>query len=194
LKPEHSVQAEEDDEEEEEEEDIPEDLAHLPPDQQKRRILLRAFWMMGLGTLIVLIFSDPMVDVLSAIGDHLDIKPFYIAFVLAPIASNASELIASINYATKRTKKTITISLAALEGAACMNNTFCLGIFLALIFLRNLKWAFSAETIAILFVEVVLFAFTFKKTYRIFDAILILLIYPLSLGVVVFFENVVGLN
>ncbi len=29
-----------------------------------------------------------------------------------------------------------------------MNNTFCLGIFLALIFFRELPWAFSAETVS----------------------------------------------
>ena len=55
----------------------------------------------------------------------------------------------SVNYARKKTKKTITISLAALEGAACMNNTFCLGIFLCLVYFKSLIWEFSAETISI---------------------------------------------
>lgn len=57
--------------------------------------------MMGLGTLVVLVFSDAMVDVLSELADRIGISAFYVAFVLAPIASNASELIASINYASK---------------------------------------------------------------------------------------------
>jgi hypothetical protein len=35
-----------------------------------------------------------------------------------------------------------------------MNNTFCLGIFLLLIYAKNLAWQFSAETISILFIEV----------------------------------------
>ena len=52
--------------------------------------------------------------------------PFYVAFILAPLASNASECIASYSYATKKTKKTITVSLAALEGAPCMDTTLCL--------------------------------------------------------------------
>ena len=57
---------------------------------------------------------------LPQIGDRIGVPAFYISFVLAPLASNASELIASYNYALKKTKKTITISLSALEGAACM--------------------------------------------------------------------------
>jgi len=40
--------------------------------------------------MIVLIFSDPMVDVLSELGNRIDVSPFYISFVLAPLASNAS--------------------------------------------------------------------------------------------------------
>ena len=37
-----------------------------------------------------------------------------------------------------------------------MNNTFCLGIFLALVFFKELAWEFSAETIAIIAVEIVI--------------------------------------
>jgi Ca2+/H+ antiporter len=55
----------------------------------------KAFKMMGLGTIMVLLVSDPAVDVLSSIGARTGIPAFYIAFVLAPMASNASELIAA---------------------------------------------------------------------------------------------------
>jgi len=179
---------------EEEEEEVPEDLASLPPNKQKMRILLRAGWMMGLGTAVVLLFSDPMVDVLNGLGTAFSVNPFYVAFVLAPVASNASELIASINYATKKTKKTITISLGALEGAACMNNTFCLGIFLCLIFFKGLAWEFSAETISILAVEAAMFLFALLKTHKIFHAIIVFSLYPISIFLVWFLENVAGLN
>jgi Ca2+/Na+ antiporter len=184
----------EEEEEEDEEEEVPEDLAALPPNQQRFWILYRSIWMMGLGTIIVLLFSDPMVDVLSELGNRLNIPAFYVAFVLAPVASNASELIASVSYASKKTKKTITISLATLEGAACMNNTFCLAIFLALVFFRGLIWEFSAETISILFVEIGVLIAAHRKVPRLIDAILVLLLYPLSLIIVYVLENVAGLN
>lgn len=118
-----------------------------------------SFYMMAVGTVLVLIFSDPMVDVrtlftshphpqvsifrasscssschiympcltppappsppqvLSEVGKRTGIPSFYISFVLSPLVSNASELIASYNYAQKKTSKTITISLATLVGA-----------------------------------------------------------------------------
>ncbi len=68
-----------------------------------------------------------MVDVLSEIGKRTNISPFYIAFVLAPLASNASELIAAYNYSQKKTVTSMSISLSTLQGAAVMNNTFVLG-------------------------------------------------------------------
>jgi len=190
----HEKGKEGEEEDDEEEDEIPEDIAKLPPHKQKLRILLRSGWMMGVGTVVVLLFSDPMVDVLNALGHQMNIAPFYVAFVLAPVASNASELIASIAYAKKKSKKTITISLAALEGAACMNNTFCLFIFLCLVFAKNLAWEFSAEVISIIFIEVCLFGFSLLKTHRLYHAIIIISLYPFSIFIVWFFENVVGLN
>jgi len=53
--------------------------------------------MMIMGTIVVLIFSDPMVDVLSEFGTLTGIPAFFVSFILAPVASNAPEILASIN-------------------------------------------------------------------------------------------------
>ena len=108
--------------------------------------------------------------------------PFFIAFVLAPLASNASEFIASYNYAAKKTQKTITVSLAALEGAACMNNTFCLAIFMGLIFFQNLAWKFSAETIAVVLVEIMVGIVALRPTMELYVGYGMLCLFPLSIG------------
>ena len=150
---------------------------------------------MGLGTFGVLIVSDPMVDVLTAIGDALNISSFYVAFVLAPFASNASELIAAYNYASKKTKDTMTTSLNSLLGAGSMNNTCCLGVFLALIYFKKLYWTYSAETISILVIEIIVAVFAIKSQRQtMLDAMLVLLLFPLSLVFVYFLENVAHLD
>jgi len=128
----------EDEQEEDGEEEIPEDLADLSYEDQQRAIKLRAAWMMALGTFTVVVVSDPFVDVLTNWGSRLGINPFYISFVVAPFASNASELLSAYTYAKKKTKKAITTSLSTLIGAAIMNNTFCLGIFFGLIYFQGL--------------------------------------------------------
>eukprot|EP00933_Yihiella_yeosuensis_P040819 TRINITY_DN35210_c0_g1_i1.p1 TRINITY_DN35210_c0_g1~~TRINITY_DN35210_c0_g1_i1.p1 ORF type:complete len:607 (-),score=92.49 TRINITY_DN35210_c0_g1_i1:244-2064(-) len=164
------------------EEDEPEGLEDLDPETRRFWILFRSFRMMFLGTVIVLAFSSPMVDVMAEIGDRLEVSPFYISFVIAPIASNAGELVAAYNYALKRTERTITVSISTLQGAACMNNTLCLCIFTGLIYLRDLPWQFSAECLSILVVELILAIFSyFKRTQTLFDALWIASLYPASL-------------
>merc|ERR1712083_1109353 len=66
---------------------------------------------------------------------------------------NASELLAAYTYAAKKTKAGMTTALSTLVGAACMNNTFCLAIFLALVYFQGLAWKFTAETICCIAVQ-----------------------------------------
>lgn len=181
-------------EEDEEEEEVPEDLRDKDPKVQIRNVTRRSFLMMGLGTFLVLIFSDPMVSVLSDIGARLGIPAFYVSFVLAPLASNASELFAAYSFAKKKTRKTITISFSTLLGAAIMNNTFVLAIFMLLITLKNLAWTFTAETITIIVIELVLGFMSQKKILTLGSGLCVLALYPASLILVALLENVVGLD
>jgi Ca2+/Na+ antiporter len=166
-----------------------EEFQSMDPATRMRSIIFKSCYMMFLGTFMVLIFSDPMVNVLSAVGERTGVPAFYIAFVLAPLASNASELIASYNYAAKKTTTTIMVSLSALQGACCMNNTFCLGVFLALIYFRGLVWEFSAETTAILGVQLLMALICLFEKQTLFLALLVISLYPLSLLLVSYLES-----
>lgn len=172
----------------EEEEEVPEDLTSLTPEEQQKAIKKRAFTMLFIGTALVLLFSDPMVDVLSEVAERLEIPAFYVSFILAPLASNASEVIASQYYAAKKTRKTITVALTALEGAASMNNTFCLAIFMALIFFRGLAWQYTAETISIILVQLIMGLWALKDKMSASAAIVVCSLFPLSVIFVALLE------
>ena len=172
----------------EEEEDMPEEFVHLTADEQQAAVLIRSSWICGIGTLLVVMFSDPMVDVFNELGSRTGIPQFYVAFVLAPLASNASEVIASYNYAQKKTSKSMGISLSALQGACCMNNTFVLGIFMICVYTQNLAWQFFAETVSTLVSILFISLMSLKSTHTMYDALLILMVYPMSLAVVYFLE------
>lgn len=184
-----SIFSDEGDAAEEEEEEVPEDLTDLSPAEQQATIKRRAFTMLFAGTALVLLFSDPMVDVMSEVAVRLDIPAFYVSFILAPLASNASEVIASQYYAAKKTRKTITVSLTALEGAASMNNTLCLSIFMALIYFRGLAWQYSAETLAIVLVQVVVAAAALREKMSMMTALAVLSLFPLSVAFVALLEH-----
>jgi len=143
-----------------------------------------------MGLALVAFFSDPMVDVLSELGTFLGIPPFYISFVITPFCSNASELIAAIIFASKKTVVSSSMTYSQLYGAATMNNTLGLGIFYALVYFRGLAWEFSAETMAILFVTWIVCGLgAFKTTKQLFWAIPDICLFPFSLFLVWALEN-----
>jgi len=184
----HKVFTKGSNEEEEEVEDIPEDFCDLSPEEQQAAIKLRAFKMLAMGTVLVIYFSDPMVEVMQEIAVKAGISPFYVSFVLAPLASNSSEVLASMFYAKKKTRKTMTVSLSALEGAACMNNTFCLSIFMGLVYFRGLAWQYTAETASIVIVQFIIAYLVQKEVMTTKVALYILGLFPLSLVFVAVLE------
>ncbi len=166
-------------------EEVPEDLKHADLHTERRRILLRVFLKMIVGTALVQIFSDPMVSVMNEMRKRTGIPAFYISFALAPLASNASEVIAAYSYATRKTRRTVTISFSTLLGTAILNNTFVLAIFMILIVVKGRAWQFTAERISILFVEIAVKLMSQKKLLTFRDGFLALSFYPASAGIVV---------
>ena len=75
---------------------------------------------MAISTFIVTLVSDPMVDVISNVGKKMGISAFYVSFVVTPFASNASEVIAGLLFARKKTTESISLTLATLHGASTM--------------------------------------------------------------------------
>ena len=66
---------------------------------------------------------------------------------------------------------------------------------MGLIYFRGLRWEFSAETIAIISVQVLMgLLCTLKTKHTLADAVLIFLLYPASLVLVYVLENIVGMD
>ena len=177
---------------EEEEEEEEEGASGTP-----MQIKLRAFVTLIAGLAICVVFSDPMVELLTELGNRWDISPFYVSFIVTPIVSNASELISAGQFSARKTRRSIDMSFAQLWGAATVNNTLCLGVFLVLVYARGLAWQFSAETISILLVEALALALMLTARDNVVSvgrASLIALLFPLALVVVWLLENVAGLD
>merc|ERR1711916_250747 len=72
------------------------------------------------------------------------------------------------------------VSYAQLYGAATMNNTLVLGIFVALVVWKNIVWDFHAEVITIVVVTLCVGALSINQTIRMWKGVVILALYPLS--------------
>lgn len=69
-----------------------------------------------------------------------------------------------------------------------MNNTFCLAIFLVLVFVKNLAWEFAAETLSIVFVQLIVGLIAQRTLFRLSHAYLLLALYPVAIMIVVVLE------
>jgi hypothetical protein len=195
---EETVDEDEDDDEGEdpdEEDETPDDIRDLSVEDQQKAIKRRAFSKMFFGSVLVCFFSDPMVDLLGVMGDKAKIPAFYVSFMIAPLASNASELLAAKKLAQKKTKQTMTQSLSTLCGAAIMNNSFCLSMMFFCFVYGDLRWSFTAETISIVAIQYVIGSVaTLTHTQTLFHGCIVLLCYPGAMVIVYMLENFAGLD
>jgi len=168
-----NMEAEMDEEEEEQ-------FMHLSDNQ----LIMYALLQLGFGTFLCCIFSDPMVSVIGQFSTTIGVSSFFVSFIVTPIASNAAEIYSALLFSAKKTKEGISMSFSALYGAACMNNTFVLCIFCALVFFRRLQWTFIAETLVILMTVIIVGINGMRDTVTVWQGFLVISLFPLSLVLV----------
>lgn len=166
-------------------------------EDSKTKMLLQCVALLVGGVGLVTIFSDPMCDVLSALCDkrnksYIPVPLFYVSFVVTPFCSNASELVSSLIFASKKTKENSTMTYSQIFGAATMNNTLCFGIFMVLVYLKNLKWIYGAEIISILLVQWVVGIVSYAKTYKVWMGFPVAFTYIVCLFIVWVLEAKAG--
>jgi len=154
---------------------------------------IKAVLLLILGTLIAAAFADPLVDAVDDFSDASGIPTFFISFIALPLATNSSEAVTAIIFASRDKRTTASLTFSELYGAATMNNILCLSVFLALVYLRDLTWEFSAEVLVILIVCIVMGALgSFSTVYPLWTSIVAFLLYPFSLALVYVLDYVLG--
>ncbi|KDP36271.1 hypothetical protein JCGZ_09836 [Jatropha curcas] len=161
--------------------------------ENARWISIKAVLMLLLGAVIAAAFADPLVDAVDNFSDATSIPTFFISFIALPFATNSSEAVSAIIFASRKSKRTASLTFSELYGAVTMNNLLCLSVFLALVYLRGLTWDFSAEVLVILIVCIVMGAFaSFSTTFRLWTCSVAFLLYPFSLALVYVLDYILG--
>jgi Ca2+/Na+ antiporter len=154
-------------------------------EEKEGRTLSGALTSIILGTVLVTVFSDGVVDAINAFGNASGIPNFVIGFVVCPFASNASELFSSVQIASRKKAKNASVTFSQIYAACTMNNTLCLGVLLTAVHVRGLAWDFQAEVITIVAITWVIGASTLNNTTTsLWFAIVALLCYPAALVLV----------
>lgn len=161
--------------------------------QDRKKTTIKAVLLLLLGTLIAAAFADPLVDAVDDFSDATGIPTFFISFIGLPLATNSSEAVSAIIFASRKKRRSASLTFSEIYGAVTMNNVLCLAVFLALVYIRDLTWDFSAEVLVIVIVCVVMGAFaSFRTTFPLWTAILAFLLYPFSLALVYVLDYVLG--
>ncbi|KAI4322992.1 hypothetical protein L6164_022636 [Bauhinia variegata] len=154
---------------------------------------IKAVLLLLLGTVIAAAFADPLVDAVDNFSDATSIPAFFISFIALPFATNSSEAVSAIIFASRDKRQTASLTFSELYGAVTMNNVLCLSVFLALVYVRGLTWDFSSEVLVILVVCLVMGLFgSFRTHFPLWTSILAILLYPFSLALVYVLDYVFG--
>ncbi|KAI3991588.1 hypothetical protein MKX01_001055 [Papaver californicum] len=148
-------------------------------------ISIKAGLLLLLGAAIAAAFADPLVDTVNNFSTATSIPSFFISFIVLPLATNSSEAVSALIFASRKKKRTASLTYSEIYGAVTMNNTLCLSVFLALVYARGLSWDFSAEVLVILIVCVLMGLFTsFHTTFPLWTCSVAYVLYPFSLVLV----------
>ena len=75
-------------------------------------ITFKAVMMLLLGTLIAAVFADPLVDAVDNFSDATSIPTFFISFIALPLATNSSEAVSAIIFASRKKKRTTSLTFS----------------------------------------------------------------------------------
>ncbi|XP_057766434.1 sodium/calcium exchanger NCL-like [Salvia miltiorrhiza] len=154
---------------------------------------LKAVLLLLLGSLIAAAFADPLVDAVQNFSNVTRIPTFFISFIALPLATNSSEAVSAIIFASRKKLRSASLTFSELYGAVTMNNVLCLSVFLALVYARGLVWDFSSEVLVILIVCIVMGVFaSVRTTFPVWTSFIAFLLYPFSLALVYVLDYVFG--
>ncbi|XP_051152179.1 sodium/calcium exchanger NCL-like [Andrographis paniculata] len=158
-----------------------------------RWISTKAGLLLLLGTAIAAAFADPLVDAVDNFSSATNTPTFFISFIVLPLATNSSEAVSAIIFASRKKIRSASLTFSELYGAVTMNNVLCLSVFLALVYIRGLVWDFTSEVLVILIVCVVMGVFaSVRTTFPLWTSLFAFALYPLSLALVYVLDYVFG--
>ncbi|CAH8283802.1 unnamed protein product [Eruca vesicaria subsp. sativa] len=156
-------------------------------------ITIKAALLLLLGAAIAAAFADPLVDTVNNFSAATGIPSFFISFIALPLATNSSEAVSAIIFASRKKIRTASLTFSELCGGVTMNNILCLSVFLAIVYVRGLTWNFSSEVLVILIVCMVMGGLaSFRTTYPLWTCFIAYLLYPFSLGLVYILDYCFG--
>ncbi|KAL7584369.1 hypothetical protein Lser_V15G45385 [Lactuca serriola] len=163
------------------------DKFHRGEAKAKAEEKFKAITLLLVGIIMLTILAEPLVESVRKFSESLNIEPFYVSFILVPLATNARTAIAAIRAASQKRHLTTSLTFSEIYHKVFMNNILGLFVLVSVIYFRGLTWHFSAEILVVVIVCIIMGILTsFKSKFPNWTLFIAFPLYPLSLVMVYF--------
>lgn len=104
-------------------------------EQEKEEPALKGTLFLVLGGILIILFSSPFINSVVAIASEMQINSILLAFFLAPIASEAPEILESISLSRKGNSQNINIAFSNLIGGTITKTTLLCSVSVIVLYL-----------------------------------------------------------
>jgi cation:H+ antiporter len=133
-----------------EEEKMMDDLESQHEEENEEDVDVRKGIMyLCLGGFLIMMFSSPFIDSVVNAASYLQVNPILLAFFLAPIASEAPEILESISLSRKGNSQNINIAYSNLIGGTITKTSLLCGIFSFFGVAKEFKWESPHYTLSL---------------------------------------------
>lgn len=119
-------------------------------EEEEGSVTKGALYLLAGGALIVL-FSSPFINSVVEVAQVWHVSPTLLAFFLAPIASEAPEILESVSLSRKGNLQNINIAFSNLVGGTITKTTLLSGILCMYGISREYQWESPSYTVSLVF-------------------------------------------
>lgn len=80
--------------------------------ENPRSTAIKAVLLLLLGTVIAAVFADPLVDAVNNFSSATSIPSFFISFIALPLATNSSEAVSAIIFASRKKLRSASLTFS----------------------------------------------------------------------------------
>ncbi|MFS7929381.1 putative EF-hand domain, sodium/calcium exchanger membrane region, EF-hand domain pair [Helianthus anomalus] len=151
---------------------------------------LKAIILLIVGIFMLTVLAEPLVESVREFSESAEIEPFYVSFILVPLATNARTAIAAIRAANQKRHQTTSLTFSEIYHKVFMNNILGFSVLVSVIYFRGLTWHFSAEVLVVIIVCVIMgLLASVRSKFPCWTLLIAVPLYPLSLVVVYFVDD-----
>jgi cation:H+ antiporter len=126
-----------------------EEAGHAEDEEEEDVPVSKGISYLVTGGILIFIFSNPFIEAVVAAASQMQVNPILLAFFLAPIASEAPEILESISLSRKGNATSINVAFSNLVGGTITKTTLLCGIFCLFGVYKNFHWESPSYTLSL---------------------------------------------